>query len=103
MRARPRNRRGKSTSAMRCPDGGLGRPRDAGAMSMTYDIAAVAHEPDRLLPTPHIHKLAIVLPLDFGKRDVARAYLDEGPPFDLRAAGVDAHEVFLTDEEAIFV
>jgi len=72
-------------------------------MSMTYDIAAVARDLDRILANPHVHKLAIVLPLDIGKRDVARAYLDEGPPFDLRAAGVDAHEVFLTDEEAIFV
>ena len=72
-------------------------------MSMTYDIAAVARDLDRILANPHIHKLAIVLPLDIGKRDVAREYLDEGPPFDLRAAGVDAHEVFLTDEEAIFV
>ncbi len=72
-------------------------------MSMTFDISAVAHELDRLTANPHIHKLAIVLPLDLGKRDVARAYLDEGPPFDLRAAGVDEHEVFLTDEEVIFV
>lgn len=72
-------------------------------MAMTYDIAAVAHELDRLTANPHVHKLAIVLPLDVGKRATARAYLDEGPPFDLRAAGVDTHEVFLTDEEAIFV
>lgn len=70
---------------------------------MTYDIAAVAHELDRLSANPHVHKLAIVLPLDLGKRDVARDYLDEGPPFDLRSAGVDEHEVFLTDEEVIFV
>ena len=72
-------------------------------MSMTYDIAAVAHELNRLTANPHLHKLAIVLPLDLGKREIARAYLDEGPPFDLRAAGVDEHEVFLTDEEVIFV
>ena len=72
-------------------------------MSMTFDVAAVARELDRLVANPHLHKLSLVLPLDLGKRDVARAYLDEGPPFDLRGAGVDAHEVFLTDEEAIFV
>jgi hypothetical protein len=79
------------------------RRSDAFVMSMTFDVAAVAHELDRLLANPHTHKLAIVLPLDLGTRDVARAYLDEGPPFDLRAAGIDAHEVFLTDEEVIFV
>lgn len=72
-------------------------------MSMTFDIAAVAHELDRLEVNPHIHKLALVLPLDHGKRDVARAYLDEGPPFDLQTVGIDEHEVFLTDEEVIFV
>lgn len=70
---------------------------------MTFDVAGVAKELDRLLANPHLRKLAIVLPLDPGKRDVARAYLDEGPPFDLRGAGVDAHEVFLTDAETIFV
>lgn len=72
-------------------------------MSITFDIAAVAHQLDRLEANPHIHKLALVLPLALGKRDVARAYLDEGPPFDLRSAGIDEHEVFLTDEEVIFV
>jgi hypothetical protein len=72
-------------------------------MSMTFDIAEVSRELDRLLAHPNLHKLAIVLPLDPGKRELARAYLDEGPPFDMRAAGVDAHEVFLTDAEAIFV
>ena len=69
---------------------------------MTFDVADVARQLDRLLAHPHLHKLAIVLPLDPGKREVARAYLDEGPPFDLRAAGVDSHEVFLTDAEVIF-
>jgi hypothetical protein len=72
-------------------------------MSMTFDVAAVAHELDRVLANPHVRKLALVLPLDLGKREVARAYLDEGPPFDLRAAGVDSHEVLITDEEVIFV
>ena len=71
-------------------------------MPMTFDVAEVARELDRLLAHPHLRKLAIVLPLDPGKREVAHAYLAEGPPFDLRAAGVDAHEVFVTDDEAVF-
>jgi hypothetical protein len=74
-----------------------------GDMSTTFDIAGVAGQLDRLMANPHLHKLAIVLPLDAGKRAVARDYLEEGPPFDLRSAGVDAHEVFLTDSETIFV
>jgi hypothetical protein len=72
-------------------------------MSTTFDIAEVAGQLDRLAANPHLHKLAIVLPIADGMRAVARDYLDEGPPFDLRAAGVDAHEVFLTDSEVIFV
>jgi hypothetical protein len=104
MRTNPSTGRGKATVALRRdPDGKRAGTRDAAGMSMTFDVAAVAHELDRLAANPHIHKLALVLPLDLGKRDVARAYLDEGPPFDLTAAGIDAHEVFLTDEEAIFV
>src|SRR3982751_636264 len=99
-----RRRRGKSTSmTWQVPDDGGALRRDPPTMSMTYDIAGVARELDRLLANPHVHKLAIVLPLDLGKGDVAREYLDEGPPFDLAEAGIEAHEVFLTDEEVIFV
>jgi hypothetical protein len=72
-------------------------------MSIHFDVSSVAHELDRLVANPHLRKLAVVLPLDTGKRDVAYDYLQEGPPFDLRDAGVDTHEVFLTDAEAIFV
>ena len=81
--------------------------RSAGAMlrglSTTFDVSAIAGRLDRLVANRHLRKLAIVLPLDAGKRTVVREYLEEGPPFDLRSAGVDAREVFLTDSEAIFV
>ena len=36
-------------------------------------------------------------------RDVAWDFLAEGPPYDLAKADIDRHEVFLTDDEAIFV
>ena len=72
-------------------------------MSTSFDVAGIAGQLDRLVANPHLRKLAIVLPLDGGKRAVAHDYLDEGPPFDLRSAGIDAHEVFLTDSEVIFV
>jgi hypothetical protein len=70
---------------------------------MTFDVAQVSRELNRVLSNPHLHKLAVVLPLDPGKRALAYAYLEEGPPFDLQAAGIDDHEVFLTDGEVIFV
>lgn len=72
-------------------------------MSSSFDVSGISGQLDRLVTNPHLRKLAIVLPLDPSKRDVAQDYLEEGPPFDLRSAGVDAHEVFLTDCEAIFV
>jgi hypothetical protein len=72
-------------------------------MSITFDVAGVAKELDRLAANPHLRKLAIVLPLDEGKRTIARDYLEEGPPFDLSACGVDAHEVFITEAEVIFI
>lgn len=72
-------------------------------MSTTFDVAGVAHALDSLRTRPHLHKLALILPLEPGMRSVAREYLAEGPPFDPSRCGLDAHEVFLTDAEAIFV
>src|SRR4051794_18993319 len=57
MRPDPAIECGKTTHALRsAPDGGRARTRDARDMSLTYDIAAVAHELDRLVANPHIHK-----------------------------------------------
>jgi hypothetical protein len=45
----------------------------------------------------------VVVPLRPGAREQIRSLLDEGPPFDPEAAGLERHEVFLSDEEAIFL
>ena len=47
--------------------------------------------------------LAVVLPLVEGKRESVRALLAQGPPFDPEAVGLARHQVFLGDEEAVFV
>ena len=52
---------------------------------------------------PHLRKLVVVLPLAPGKRQMAWDLLSEGPPFDFASVGIDSHEVFLTDDLAIFV
>lgn len=48
-------------------------------------------------------RLVFVAPLKPGKRAEARRLLAEGPPFDLAATRFDRHDVYLTDEEAVFV
>lgn len=47
--------------------------------------------------------VAIVVPLADGRREVVEEFLAEGPPFDPSAIGLETHQVFLTDREAIFV
>jgi len=72
-------------------------------MSFDFDTSHLAEELAALGTHPNVRKLAVVLPLVPGKREVAWEFLREGPPFDLERAGVEAHEVLLTDTEAIFV
>lgn len=43
------------------------------------------------------------MPLKPGARDSVRQLLDGGPPFDPEAAGLERHQVFLTDHEAVFL
>lgn len=38
-----------------------------------------------------------------GMRERARRVVDQGPPLDLEATGFDAHEVFLSNTEVVFV
>jgi hypothetical protein len=48
--------------------------------------------------------LAVVVPLAPGALEAVRALLDTGPPFEPEAIeGLDRHEVFLTETEAVFV
>lgn len=49
-------------------------------------------------------RFVVVLPLKPGTREEARALLDAGPPFDPAAiAGLDRHEVYLTENEVVFL
>ena len=50
-----------------------------------------------------LERVAVVVPLKPGARAKARALLATGPPFDPTALGLARHEVFLTDDEAVFV
>jgi hypothetical protein len=47
-------------------------------------------------------RLAVVVPVRRGKHEKIRRLLDQGPPFDPERLGLGRHQVFLTDDEAIF-
>ena len=47
--------------------------------------------------------LVLVVPLREGVREEARRLLADGPPFDLGETVFDAHRVYLTEREAVFV
>jgi hypothetical protein len=72
-------------------------------MSTAFDASELAQSLAALTSHRHVHKLAFVLPLVPGAREFVEDLLAEGPPFDPQRIGVDAHEVLLTDNEAIFV
>lgn len=50
-----------------------------------------------------LEKAAIVVPLKPGSKAEAEALLRDGPPFDPSRLGLAQHEVYLSDDEAIFV
>jgi hypothetical protein len=52
---------------------------------------------------PEPSRVVVVVPLKAGVRDRVRELLEMGPPFDPEAAGLDRHQVFLTDQEAVFL
>ena len=50
-----------------------------------------------------MEKAAIVVPLKPGSKTAAEVLLRNGPPFDPSRLGLVQHEVYLSEEEAIFV
>jgi hypothetical protein len=50
-----------------------------------------------------VSRLVVVAPLRPGGAEHARELLDAGPPFDLEGSRFDAHEVFVTPNEVVFV
>jgi hypothetical protein len=50
-----------------------------------------------------LDRLVVIAPLRQGGLERARSLLAEGPPFDPEEAGLERHEVFLTETEVIFL
>ena len=67
-------------------------------------IAELSHQLATLIGAPEpADRAVIVVPLREDAREEAAALIRSGPPFDLQGAGLDRHEVYLTEREAIFV
>ena len=50
-----------------------------------------------------LSRVVVVLPLKEGAHERAAAVLEQGPPFDPEQVGLERHQVFLTEREAIFL
>jgi len=74
------------------------QPIGMGLLHELADLLAAltSHDLDRR------EKLAVVVPLRPGCIERAKALLDDGPPFDPGALGLESHTVFLTEQEAVF-
>jgi hypothetical protein len=48
-------------------------------------------------------RVAVVVPLRGDAYAAARGLLADGPPFDPESLGLERHQVFLTQQEAVFV
>jgi hypothetical protein len=48
-------------------------------------------------------RVAVVVPLREGMRPIAELLIEEGPPFDLERTGLESHQIYVTDREAVFV
>jgi hypothetical protein len=57
----------------------------------------------RALTEHKTSRMVVVVPVKESAREQVRALVAKGPPFDLPDSGLDAHHVFLTEREAIFV
>lgn len=51
----------------------------------------------------HVERAALVVPLRPGAKARAEALLRDGPPFVPSEFGLEAHEVFVTEDEVVFV
>ena len=48
-------------------------------------------------------RVTLIVPLKKNRVEQARALIAAGPPFDPETKGLERHEIFLTDQEAVFL
>ncbi len=74
-------------------------PLGAGLLGEITALLTVLHE-EGTIRAEHV---AVLVPLRRGTAATVRELVAEGPPFDLEAAGIRQHEVYVGDREAVFV
>lgn len=91
------------------PDCRASREGDSGYMTVKLDVSEVGTRLEALHQAS-LHRahgtresIAVVVPLAEGRAEVVEEFLAEGPPFDPKGIGLESHQVFLTDREAVFV
>lgn len=60
-------------------------------------LAGLASRPER------VERAALVVSLRPGSKEKAEALLKQGPPFDPADLGLQSHEVYVTDDEVVFI
>ena len=50
-----------------------------------------------------LERVLVVVPLQEASRERARGLIEQGPPFDPAEAGLERHDVFLTEQEVVFL
>jgi hypothetical protein len=74
-------------------------PHGAGEV---FELAELVAEL-RSTPVHEVERVAVVVPLRKGTAVKARELVSGGPPFELDEHGLDSHQVYVTEREAIFV
>ena len=69
-----------------------------GIVAELAERLAFLHLGDRLARK----RVVVVLPIREGARGEVQELVDRGPPFDPEAAGLEQHQIFVTDHEVIF-
>jgi hypothetical protein len=83
------------------------RSRGAVRIAGVAQSGMVAELAERLARVILAHRspspVVIVVPLKVGAHERVRELVANGPPFDLRAAGLERHDFFVTERDAVFV
>ena len=77
--------------------------RIAGVVQPGIVTELAAHVGSRLREERPMSRAVVVVPLQEGASEKAAQLLRKGPPFDPYAVGLERHNVFLTESEAVFV
>jgi hypothetical protein len=101
-RKEPERVRGERSVVLELRDGSTVRVAPVGAAGAVFELADLVAELSSE-QRAYEGRVGVVLPLRRGTAARARELVSSGPPFDVERAGLDAHEVFVSDREVVFL